>query len=131
METWPKVITSLARPRTASWMLGCGNATFSGLSESTDTMTVSDTSVKYISKDRKSEGEYRFCQKLESEEEGMFDPSCLKYPDAFLHQDHWDDLVAGLPVTRAGVLKHHVVAYNQELRGEGINGWEKKDNKKD
>lgn len=131
VETWPEVVTSLGKPRTASWMLGCRNATFNGLSESTDTMTVSDTSVKYISKDRKSEGEYRFCQKLESEEEGMFDPSCLKYPDAFLHQDHWDDLVAGLPVTRAGVLKHHVVAYNQELRGEGINGWEKKDNKKD
>ena len=127
VETWPNVLTSLGNPKSASWVLECANTTFNGLSKSTDTMPVSDTSVKYIPK-----GDYRFCQKLESEEEGMKlkDPSSLPCADAFLHQDHWDDLVKSLRVRRNKVTKKQVIAYNKELRGKGINGWEKKDKKK-
>jgi len=131
VETWPEVVTSLGNPRTATWMLECANAMFSGLKKSTDSMPVSDTSVKYISYKKDT---YRFCQKLESEEEGMKlkDPSSLPCADAFLHQDHWDDLVKSLRVRRANVTKTQVIAYNKKLRGKGINGWEKKkDNKKD
>ena len=131
VETWPEVVTSLGKPRTATWMLECANAMFSGLKDSTDSMPVSDTSVKYISYKKDT---YRFCQKLESEEEGMKlkDPSSLPCADAFLHQDHWDDLVASLGKRRSNITKTDVIAYNKKLRGKGINGWEKKkDNKKD
>ena len=64
----------------------------------------------------------------------MIDPSAFDPENtlAFLHQDHWDDLVESLRVRRTNVTKTQVIAYNKELRGKGINGWEKKkDNKKD